>query len=121
MILTLFLILLFAGIYASFHDAFLTGLAVVILLGSLAPFYLPTSYRMSEDGISIRTVMGSREKSWDLFRRWQADRYGVLLSPFDRPSRLDRFHGLNLRYDTADRERVLDFIRRQIDRHDLEG
>ena len=121
MILTLFLLLLVVGIHASFMDGYLTGLSVLILLGSLAPFYFPTSYRMTEDGISIRTVTGSREKTWDLYRRWQADRYGVLLSPFDRPSRLDRFHGLNLRFDTLDRERVLDFIRRRFDTNDLEG
>lgn len=121
LILTLFLLLLLTGIYASFIDVYLTGLAALILLGSLAPFYFPTSYRMTEDGISIRTVTGSREKQWDLYRRFEADRYGVLLSPFDRPSRLDRFHGLNLRFDTMDRERVLDFIRRRFDRNDLEG
>ncbi len=121
MILTLFLLLLLTGIYASFMDVFLTGLAVLILLGSLAPFYFPTSYRMTEDGISIRTATGSREKTWGLYRRYEADRYGVLLSPFDTPSRLDRFHGLNLRFDTLDRERVLDFIRQRFDRNDLEG
>jgi len=120
-ILTLFLLLLLAGIYASFMDVFLTGLAMLILLGSLAPFYFPTSYRMTEDGISIRTVTGSREKTWDRYRRYEADRYGVLLSPFDAPSRLDKFHGLNLRFDTLDRERVLDFIRQRFDRNDLEG
>ncbi len=119
-ILTLFLLFLFVGIQLSFKEALLTGLSVVILLGSLAPFYLPTKYRMTEDTISIRTVAGAREKPWDLYRRWQADRHGVLLSPFDRPSRLDRFHGLNLRFDSMDRERVLDFIRRRFDRNDLE-
>jgi hypothetical protein len=65
--------------------------------------------------------LGSRDKPWDLIRRWQADRHGVLLSPFDQPSRLDRFHGLNLRFDAPDRERVLGFIRRRFDRNDLEG
>ena len=120
-ILTLFLLLLVTGVHASFLDPFLTGLSAVILGVSLAPFYLPTRYGMTEDGISIRTVTGSREKPWDQYRRWQADRHGVLLSPFDRPSRLDRFHGLNLRFDSMDRERVLDFIRRRFDRNDLEG
>jgi hypothetical protein len=120
-ILSLFLLVLFAGIHASFHDWFLTGLAMLIMLGSLSPFYFPTSYRMTEDSVFIRTVMGSREKSLDRYRRWQADRHGVLLSPFDKPSRLDRFHGLNLRFDSMDRERVLDFIRHRFDRNDLEG
>jgi hypothetical protein len=121
LVLTLFLLVLFVGIHFSFHEWFLTGLSVVILGTSLSPFYLPTKYRMTEDRIFIRTVLGSRDKPWDLIRRWQADRHGVLLSPFDQPSRLDRFHGLNLRFDAPDRERVLGFIRRRFDRNDLEG
>jgi len=84
--------------------------AGLLLSLSVAPFYLPTRYRIADDKVSIRSTFGRKEKSLKLFRRLAADRYGVLLSPFDRPSRLDRFHGLNLRFDSADRERVLEFL-----------
>ena len=117
---TAFVLLLTLGIHLSFGDAFLTGLSMVILSISLSPFYLPTGYRMTQDRAFIRTVLGTRDKPLDLFRRWQVDRYGILLSPFDRPSRLDRFHGLNLRFDGPDRERVLDYIQRRFDKNDPE-
>ena len=115
---TAFVLLLTLGIHLSFGDTFLTGLSLVILGVSLSPFYLPTSFRMSQDRVYIRTVLGTRDKPLDLYRRSQIDRYGVLLSPFDRPSRLDRFHGLNLRFDGPDRERVLDYIQRRFDTND---
>ncbi len=113
-LLTAFLVLLVAGIAAAFHDALMTALSAVVLAVSLSPFYLPTRYRMTQDTVSIRTPFGTREKPWDLYRRWQADRYGALLSPFDRPSRLDRLHGLNLRFDAPDRDRVLAYLERRL-------
>ncbi len=103
-----------AGVLASFRDPFLAGLSLVILAASLAPFYLPTRYRMSEDGIEIESIFGARKKAWDLYRRFTVDRHGILLSPFDRPSRLDRFHGLNIRFDAPDRERVIGYVERKI-------
>ena len=122
LVVTLFLALLFAGVHVSFRDGLLTVISVVILTGSLAPFYLPTHYRMTEDTVSIRTFLGGRkEKPWSLFRRYQADRHGALLSPFDRPSRLDKFHGLNLRFDAQDRERVLSYLERRFDSDEREG
>jgi len=117
-VLSLFLLLVVVGIHASFHDGLMTGLAAIVLALSLTPFYLPTHYRLTQDDILIRTPFGSRKKSWDLFRRWEADRRGVLLSPFDRPSRLDRFHGSNLMIDAPDRDRVLDYLRQRLDGHD---
>ena len=119
--MTLFLGFLVALVQMGFEDRVMTLFAVVILTVSLAPFYLPTRYVIAEDTVTVRTPFSKREKRLKLFRRWQADRHGILLSPFDRPSRLDRFHGLNLRFDASDRERVTEYIRRRFAGHDGEG
>ena len=116
--LTLFVFLLIIGVQASFHDPLMTVLSAIVLALSLTPFYLPTYYRLTQDDVSIRTPFRSRKKSWDIFRRWEADRRGVLISPFDSPSRLDRLHGLNLMIDAPDRDRVLDYLRQRLDGHD---
>jgi len=108
------------GVHLSFGDPVLTGVAAVVLALSVAPFYLPTRYRIADDKVSIRSTFGRKEKSLKLYRRLVADRYGALLSPFDRPSRLDRFHGLNLRFDSADRDRVLEFLGRRLAENDGE-
>jgi hypothetical protein len=110
---TALLALLCVGVWCWFHDPFLTGLSALVLLFSLSPFYLPTRYLIAQDSVTIRATFGERKKSLDLYRRIQADRHGVLLSPFDRPSRLDRFHGLNLRFDAPDRDRVVGFFQRR--------
>jgi hypothetical protein len=118
MLLSIFLVLLLAGIQWSGREAYLTAFAAVVLWCSLAPFYLPTHYRIAEDTVSIRTAFGGRKKTLSKFRRMQADPRGVLLSPYERPSRLDRFHGLNLRFDSPDRERVTAFIQGRLGTHE---
>ncbi len=105
--------LLVTGVWYWFEDPWLCGLSAFILLASLSPFYLPTRYLITQDSVTIRATLGERKKSLGLYRRYQADRYGALLSPFDRPSRLDRFHGLNLRFDAPDRDRVVAFLERR--------
>ena len=98
------------GMQLSWESWILTALGILFLGGAVAPFYLPTRYTMDDQSISIRTLATSREKPWSRYRRAAADRHGVLLSPYDHRTRLDRFHGLNLRYDEPDRERVLAFV-----------
>jgi hypothetical protein len=121
LLVALLIAFLTVGAQLSFEDPVLTVLSAVVLSVSVAPFYLPTRYRIADDRVSIRSVFGRKEKSLKLYRRIAADRRGVLLSPFDQPSRLDKFHGLNLRFDSADRERVLDFLGRRFTGHDREA
>jgi hypothetical protein len=118
---TLFLVLLVAVVHYGFHDPLMTVFAVAVLALSLAPFYLPTSYAITEDTVTVRTPFSRKEKRLTLFRRLMFDRHGALLSPFDRPSRLDRFHGLNLRFDARDRDRVVRFLERRFARNDRQA
>ena len=107
-------VLLVVGAQLSFGDRVLTEISLIVQSLSVSPFYLPTRYRIADDKASIRSIFGRKEKSLKLYRRLAADHRGVLLSPFDRPSRLDRFHGLNLRFDSADKERVLEFLQSRV-------
>jgi len=110
----LFLLGIWTAIQLSWGEWFLTAIAVLVLWGSLASFYIPTRFRMDDETISVGRLTGKREKPWSRYRRAAADRYGVHLSPFERRSRLDRFHGLNLRFDRKDRERVLAFVAEKV-------
>lgn len=106
----LFVVLCVVLVQYGFGDPVMTVFSAVVLVLSVAPFYLPTSYRIAEDTVTIRTPFSKKEKRLSLFRRLVTDRHGALLSPFDRPSRLDRFHGLNLRFETRDRDRIIGYL-----------
>lgn len=69
-------------------------MACALLAASLWPFFVPTVYVVSAWGIEQIRWPSRQRRAWAAFRRYQADRRGVLLSPFPRPSRLDPFRGM---------------------------
>lgn len=71
-------------------------LALLLLSGSLWPFFMPTTYRFTTWGVEQKRWPTLRRVPWAAFRRYQVDRRGVFLSPFPHPSRLDAFRGLYL-------------------------
>ena len=81
------------------YGPFYAGLAIVVLGGSLASYFLPTDYSLYAGGGEMRFLWICRRFTWEQFRSFYPDRNGVLLSPFSRPSRLENFRGLYLRFD----------------------
>lgn len=91
------------------HAGYFTVIAVLLVWGQVASFFLPTYYTLTEDSIAVRGALGRREKAWSDFRSYLIDREGVLLSPFAERSRLERFRGLSLRFH-GNREQVIAFV-----------
>ena len=107
-----FLLVLHGAIYFFFHQIWYVILAAAVLLPSLASFFLPVRYALYASHITVTTQFHRVSRSWDEFQRCEVDSRGVFLSPFERPSRLDNFRGLYLRFGTQ-REAVLDYLRRR--------
>jgi hypothetical protein len=82
----------------------------LVLLLSLSAFFFPTVYRLSREGVRVKTLVTSFERPWSTYRSHWPDRNGVLLSPFPRRSRLENFRGLFVRYD-GNGDVVLAFVR----------
>ena len=81
---------LFFGIFAAFF-----------LAAAIAPFLLPTSYVLDDDGVELRRFGVVRRRSWGDLRRWVSGSQYLLLSPFSRPHMLDRTRGMLLDMRTA--------------------
>ena len=92
-----------------------TVLALVILFASLAKFYFPTDYRLSDKNIKIKTTTQTLVKEWSMYRSCYADKNGILLSPFARPSRLENFRGLYIMFE-KNRDEVTAFVKERIGR-----
>ena len=110
-----FLFLVWLVVYLTTSSLFLTGLSVVIMLVSLSSFFLPTYYELDQDKIRIRYVFTRREREWSAFRSFYVDKNGVLLSPFQKPSRLENFRGIYVRFD-RNKDQVVDFVKSKIRR-----
>jgi hypothetical protein len=98
------------------HTGYFTVLAVFLLWGQVASFFLPTHYTLTDDTVTVRGVVTRREKSWTDFQSYLVDREGVLLSPFAERSRLERFRGLSLQFH-GNRDQVIAFVEGAMARH----
>lgn len=85
-------------------------LGFLLLFASLWSYFLPCRYIMDDRGVRKRSLFGEEKITWDRVRSIVPDRYGVLLSPFPKPSRLAKFRGLSVQFSGNGRE-VLEFVR----------
>jgi len=109
----LFLIILCSAIYLSFNSATFLLLSVAILVISLSPFFLPTTYTFQDDCIIVKSLFRKSSRQWDSFKSYYPDRNGVLLSPFSSPTRLENFRGIYIRFEN-NRSEVVEFIQKKI-------
>ncbi|MDP6778292.1 MAG: hypothetical protein QGI83_16170 [Candidatus Latescibacteria bacterium] len=84
-------------------------LSFCLLTGALLRFYVPTRYRLDDDGVEVSFLGVERVTPWSRIRRIRSDRRGAFLSPFDRPSRLDAYRGVYLRF-SGNRDEVMRFV-----------
>lgn len=109
------------AVLVSFESLFMTGLAAVILILSIASFLFPTRYRLSDEGIEERRLGVRRARRWAELRRLEIGPGAALVSPLARKSWLDRSRGFLLLFDGADRQAVVDELRRRLDRGDRDA
>jgi hypothetical protein len=112
-LVTIFVLAVWFLVYLTTFSLLLTMLSVVIMLGSLSPFFLPTYYELDEKRIKVRFFFNTKEREWIAFRSFYPDKNGVLLSPFEGPSRLENFRGIYVRFN-QNKEEVVDFVKSKI-------
>jgi len=110
--LIVFLLFIWVLVYLFFQSFFYMILSVVVLLGSLSSFFLPVRYVFYSDRVIIHFFLGKRSKPWSVFKNYYVDKNGVLLSPFPKPSRLDTFRGMYIRF-RSNRAEIIDYIERK--------
>ena len=87
--------------------------AALILWGSLSQFYLRTTFEFTEQKVKVKYVVNKIEKDWSQYRSYYVDKNGVLLSPFVRPSRLENFRGIYIRF-ADNRDEVVAIVKSKI-------
>jgi hypothetical protein len=100
-------------VYLAFREVFLGILSVLILLTSLHTYFSRTTYRLDRNGVVIKTSLAKTEKKWSHFKRYYADKKGITLSPFAKPSRLEPFRSVRLLYG-GNQEDVVEFVSQNI-------
>ena len=112
-LVTVFILVISALVFWTTMSKAFSVLALVVLFMSLAKFYMPTKYMLTEKYIIIKSTTQTIKKEWSMFRSFYPDKNGVLLSPFVGPSRMENFRGMFLIF-SAYKEEVLAFIKDHI-------
>lgn len=109
----LFLFLLVAIVYALTLSIMFTVAGALILWGSLSQFFLRTTFEFTQTKVRVKYIVNKIEKEWSQYRSYYEDKNGVLLSPFVRPSRLENFRGIYIRF-VGNRDSVMDIVKTKI-------
>lgn len=111
----------FATAYAvlvGLQSALLAVLAAVLLVASIAPFLVPTRYRLDGDRLSERRLFVHRSRRWSELRRVEVGKAAALVSPYARPRWLDRYRAITVILpvagDGADRDDVVRALRERV-------
>jgi hypothetical protein len=107
-------------VISSLESFFLAALAAVVLVIAVAPFLLPTRYTLDDEGVEERRMLRRRTRRWADLRRVQIGPEAALVSPFAAPNRLDRYRGLIVMFDGADRAAVVSFLKEKVRREAAE-
>ena len=88
-------------------------ITALVLGGSVSTYLFKVGYVLDREGIEIVHLGWTRRRPWEQFCRVDVCADGVFLSPFKRPSRLDSFRGVFIRW-VANRDEVVNFVQRHV-------
>ena len=91
-------------------------LGMLLVLGNLAPYYIPTRYKLFETRVDIEYLSIKISRKYSDFHCFYADKKGIMLGTFPQPNRLDRFRGQSLRFskDRHEREELESILTKKI-------
>jgi hypothetical protein len=74
-----------------------------------------TYYIFTDNHIEIKSFLSHLKKEWSYYRSYYEDKNGIFLSPFGKPSRLENFRGVYIRFGTGDRDLIIKIIKDKIE------
>ena len=112
-VVTLFILLLAILVQTMTSSTLFGVLALIVLTASLTKFYFPTSYKLTDRHVIVKTTLQTLTKNWSIYRSCYPDKNGILLSPFPEPSRLENFRGLYIMF-SDNKDQVTAFVKAHI-------
>jgi len=85
--------------------------SALVLGGGIGPFFVTTRYRLSPEGVEVRSPFQRVQRPWSAFLRAYIGERGVSLSPFTGRHLLEPYRSVMLRYGEH-RDQVLEWVRR---------
>ena len=83
-------------IYYTMEDFFFTLIATFVLIIMVIPYYLPTTYLLTEEGIMRKMLFSKQSRAWSEFNRYNSDKNTIQLYTMKKSSRLDNYRSFLL-------------------------
>jgi len=107
--MTVFTIIIIGIVSAIFMENIFFGfLALVVMFLGLGSFFFQTEFGVNEKGVVKRIAGKKWGKPWSFFKKIRVFKDGVLLSPIEKDSVLDKYQGWFL--PTKDKD-IINFIK----------
>lgn len=89
---------------------------MILVIGNLLPYFIQTEYMMYETEIVVYYAFIKISRPYSQFGCFYKDKYGVMLSTFKLPRRLDPFRGQSLRFSKTREEEsaLMELLRAKI-------
>lgn len=113
-LLCLFLLSLLTFLYLGFQSLGVLLFSALLLIGPLYKYFLPFHYHCGTDNLVVSACCYKLERPWSTYRSYYVDKNGVLLSPFAKPSRLENFRGIYVRFGKHPPDEIVNFIQNKI-------
>ena len=78
------------------RNVFPALLAMLILWGSLGPFFVSSRFVIDDSGVEVDSPFLKRRRAWSDIRSYYVDGYGATLSPFLRHSWLEAYRSIRV-------------------------
>lgn len=112
--LIIFLSIILAILYIGFQSVVIVFFSALLLIGPLYKYFLPYHYHCTHEYLVVKACCYNVERPWSSFRSNYIDKNGILLSPFSKPTRLENFRGIYVRFGKHQPKEIVDFIQHQL-------
>lgn len=107
-----FLLMLLVG----FVELSWVGLIIAFLVSIIVfiQFVFPTTFTINDNTLIVEFLFSKKEYDFARIKSYYPDNTGVLLSPFIKPSRLENFRGIYVRYGKEEKEKIIGLIKERV-------
>ena len=100
-------------IYYTMEDFFFTFIATFVLIIMVLPYYLPTTYILTEAGVRRKMLFSNQDRAWSEFNRYDTDKNTIKLYTMKQSSRLDNYRSFLL-ICNKNKEQVVEIVEKQL-------
>lgn len=100
-------------VFLTLRDVLLSAIALIVLLTMVLPYYLPTTFILTEEEVIKKMPLFRQKRRWEEFRRYDSEKAAIKLYTMRSASRLDNYRSF-LIICPQNHDRVLEIVKRKI-------